>query len=124
MLHVHIEPHDDYSFPHLYQAYRLGGFGGFGRTAHTQAMVQGAICGHDSIVRGIASTYRRDLDRVVDCYSHLHPRRFELEQWGSQAWAHPGPGNPLGKYEFNSSLIKVNTWHFNDLSTVHALMSA
>ena len=86
-------------------------------------MVRGAMCGHGSIVRGITSTYCRDLDRVVDCYSHLHPRKFELEQWGSQARAHPGPGNPLGKYELRSSLIKVNTWHFNDLSTVYAAMS-
>ena len=108
------------------QARRHGGFGGFrgfGRTAHTQAMVWGEMCGHGSIVRGITSTYRRDLDKVVDCYSHLYPRRFELEQWGSRTRAHPGPGNPLGKHEFKSSLIKVNMWHFNDLSTVHTAIS-
>jgi len=75
------------------QARRLGGFGEFGRTAHTQAMVRGKMCGHGSIVRGITSTYCRDLDKVVDYYSHLHPRRFELEQWGSRARAHPGPGS-------------------------------
>jgi len=33
--------------------------------------LRGAMCGHGSIVRGI--------DRVVDCYSHLHPPRHELE---------------------------------------------
>ena len=41
------------------QARRLGGFGGFGRTAHTQARVRGEMCGRGSIACGNASAYRR-----------------------------------------------------------------
>jgi len=66
----------------------------------------------------------------------LHIFHWDAEswqQWRSQARAYPGPGpgnvwlcpgNPIGKYEFKSSLIKMNTLHYWFLSTMHAAMPA